>query len=84
MRKELMTALALAVAASSASMAENEIPVQVYLQTGDWPDPPLRVEKIVNSVFARIGVKLLCGSVPCRTRLERGRWLGLDLSRKLR
>ena len=59
MRKELMTALALAIAASSASMAENEIPVQVYLQTGDWPDPPLRVEKIVNSVFARIGVKLL-------------------------
>jgi hypothetical protein len=59
MRKALMTALALAVAASSASMAENEIPVQVYSQTGNWPDSPLRVEKIVNSVFARIGVKLL-------------------------
>src|SRR5262249_21211153 len=53
------TALALAVATSTASIAESEIPVQVYLQTGNWPEPPLRVEKIANAVFARIGVKLL-------------------------
>jgi hypothetical protein len=59
MRKELITTLALALAASTAGMAQNEIPVQVYLQPGNWPDPPLRSEKIASAVFARIGVKLL-------------------------